>query len=461
MSWLYLPERAEDCLHRNGCLDGKLSVMSKTQNIPLKSSRPELETACSTTHQFGTTPEHSTGDPGVDAWILSLRDSRVSLSAQRENKKEKMTNEICGLTPFVSLEKSDPNGVFWKTYLGYFFRVAGISVQYCKAWPKAGMMQNGVCYRRPKWELRIKEIESGLWPTIQAQESGWKIGGKVEVVDKNGNPPEHWNQRWYDKNTGRLVQKGLTQVVQMWHTPRAIYGEHPGMKSLTHLTGQVQHWPTPRQFMHKDAITNRGKCNLGEVVGGKLSPTWVELLMGWPRNWTCLEPISMIEFNKWLMGFREIIFNGAESDAREILSDVRQEAAVQQEVGRLSNIPATKVLQPELREHTSKVDKTRIQLESKKTSEREMRGLRGDTTTSSPSYRSRHQEQQSGEHPNSMQNVPRLLAQYGKEAWMDGSWENGVPRVTKDIAARVDRLKAIGNGQVPFAVAAAWHLLTY
>jgi len=49
-----------------------------------------------------------------------------------------------------------------------------------------------------------------LYPTPSAQEPGWK---NIKVVDKNGNPPTHINQRFYDKETGRIVQKGLRQVV--------------------------------------------------------------------------------------------------------------------------------------------------------------------------------------------------------------------------------------------------------
>jgi len=50
-----------------------------------------------------------------------------------------------------------------------------------------------------------------------------------------------------------------------------------------------QCWPTPRAFMHKDSTKDRGKSNLGEVVGGQLNPTWVEWLMGFPLGWTDCE----------------------------------------------------------------------------------------------------------------------------------------------------------------------------
>ncbi len=44
--------------------------------------------------------------------------------------------------------------------------------------------------------------------------------------------------------------------------------------------------------------------------------------------------------------------------------------------------------------------------------------------------------------------------------WLDGSWEIGQPRVSRGVLHRKDRLKAIGNGQVPIAAVLAWRLLT-
>lgn len=49
---------------------------------------------------------------------------------------------------------------------------------------------------------------------------------------------------------------------------------------------------------------------------------------------------------------------------------------------------------------------------------------------------------------------------YGPEAWRNGLWEKGLPRVGVKIPERVRRLKAIGNGQVPLVAAMAWRLLS-
>lgn len=51
---------------------------------------------------------------------------------------------------------------------------------------------------------------------------------------------------------------------------------------------------------------------------------------------------------------------------------------------------------------------------------------------------------------------------YGRaqDDWLDGTWENGVPRVATGVKDRIARLKAIGNGQVSVVAAMAWVELT-
>ena len=38
---------------------------------------------------------------------------------------------------------------------------------------------------------------------------------------------------------------------------------------------------------------------LVEQNGGRLNPTWVEWLMGWPLGWTDLKPLEMAKFQEW------------------------------------------------------------------------------------------------------------------------------------------------------------------
>ena len=48
--------------------------------------------------------------------------------------------------------------------------------------------------------------------------------------------------------------------------------------------------------------------------------------------------------------------------------------------------------------------------------------------------------------------------QFGRKSWWD--IEPNVGRVANGVASRVDRLKAIGNGQVPLCAATAWRILS-
>jgi hypothetical protein len=90
-----------------------------------------------------------------------------------------------------------------------------------------------------------------MWPTPSAQEPGWK---HIEVVDKKGNPPTHSNQRFYHKETGRVVQKGLQQVVTMDQDD-------------------------PK-------------------ITGSLNPQWVAWLMGYPTEYLSCVPWATRSFRK-------------------------------------------------------------------------------------------------------------------------------------------------------------------
>lgn len=75
---------------------------------------------------------------------------------------------------------------------------------------------------------------------------------------------------------------------------------------ITSETGSG-YWPTPTAHNAKEgnypAERNRKTPSLASLVGGKLNPTWVEWLMGWPQDWTSLEPISYTEILRWKLSF--------------------------------------------------------------------------------------------------------------------------------------------------------------
>jgi len=101
---------------------------------------------------------------------------------------------------------------------------------------------------------------------------------------------------------------------RIWPTPTAHMSKETNAPSEHNrntptLTAQVN-WPTPRSCSAMAAtLTDQGDRfpNLETVmahsdpttVGGKLNPTWVEWLMGWPLGWTDLKPLEMDKFRLW------------------------------------------------------------------------------------------------------------------------------------------------------------------
>jgi len=269
MSWLYLPAAAEDCSPANTSSGGEQSATSSETDIASKSSRRESATDSSMTRRSGTMSRHSTGAPGVDMWISSLRDSPASRSRSPGRNWGTRTRETCGRIRFVSLTRCGPRGAYWRTSPRYDAldgrritarsRKPRTSGKYYATWPRAGLMLAGKCYRLPSWERRICEIASGLWPTLRAGESG-----------------NYQNDRG-DRRKPRLT---LTGLLRLWPTLTA--------RDCRSRKGAL---PPPN---------HQGGINSVQAIGGSLNPAWCEWYQGWPIGWTALEPLETARFREWL-----------------------------------------------------------------------------------------------------------------------------------------------------------------
>lgn len=185
--------------------------------------------------------------------------------------------------------------------------------------PKWGMTQSGSLYALPILAHRIGGNAGSVlqWPTHTNAAPGWK---NLEPLDKDGNLPAHPNQRFYDKATGRVLQKGLEQVVNMYPAPKATVQYWPTVKANEihetvdqwrvrraipknkmfgpSLSVAIQLWATPQARDYRipdkpNSVRSQRKkvegwsLNVNEQVGGgKLNPDWVEGLMGFPTGWT-------------------------------------------------------------------------------------------------------------------------------------------------------------------------------
>ena len=383
--------------------------------------------------------------PGNSPFVAGSRENLARTSAPPEKEPESAENEAdCGEKWRESLAKYDLDTSSWKIPQCLF---QGDLSEYSGTWPRWGTMQNGECWERMPPELCTNGTESGLkenggtpdnifffhtpncggldggsnsrkalrrrtesglkenWPTPQTR--GFTNDGDLKALARMCNDFEEMSQMAYraakkkkrrvywptpvcmdslpPKSAKALMREATVarpgrsrpanlrdcvqpESIKIWPTPKA---SEPGMSAKTsgrdvtkstHLTTQValaegmidpgtgRMWPTPTAHCANEtgcpSQLKRDTVQLGDLVADRerglmLNPDWVELLMGWPKGWTNLEPLQSAEF----------------------------------------------------------------------------------------------------------------------QGWGDG-WEEGTPRVGKDIPARADRLKAIGNGQVPQCAAMAWQILT-
>jgi hypothetical protein len=228
-------------------------------------------------------------------------------------------------------------------------------------------------------------------------------------------------------------------------TPRASANENRQTKpSPSQLAGKhgmnLATWvmlPTPTA---QDASNNgapsqseRNKIPLNAVTGGKLNPRWVEWLMGWPINWTSLDPMPKEDFDEWELRTK----------------------------GRAANDDGD-----------------------------EMRGLWWDRDPSEASHRPQPHQQHTGKYPDSVSGVPQEQAHEERRLGQGNGQDNDmqdlrinvsaetvsafdpmreselsrgerqtISRVTVGMNHRVDMLRALGNGQVPAVARLAWRLL--
>ena len=181
-----------------------------------------------------------------------VEDIRVSLSVRLASGTVKKIRAICGLGLEKPLANYDLNTRSWKMYEATLVSEDCPSLENL---PPSGMTQNGVLYLQRPWEPITNGIESLSWPTPTTQE----VEHPNAVLTATG--------RRKAKN-GNSHSLGLADAVQKWPTPQA--RDYKGASGRS-LKGTERDLPM--------AVGN----------GGKLNPTWVEWLMGFPLGWTDLE----------------------------------------------------------------------------------------------------------------------------------------------------------------------------
>lgn len=421
--------------------DGEPSAQWNVMPTPQGFWRNDKMMDASRLSQFGPTLRLLTASHGEAVLMSFLAAFPARTSALPEKgKASPASGPAFGLSSLESLAKYDPDTCSWRTPQ---FSLLGDWELYSETWPRWGSMRAGECWVQPMSELRTNGTESGLWPTPIA--SDWK--GSVT--------PETAARRSQESPRGVRLPEEVTRRAMVWPTPKANDAEKRGnfdvMNPRNGLPAMVKRFTTPcaDDIGHRKAKYAQGGTPLSMQAGGQLNPVWVELLMGWPAGWTDLEPLCEEEFYAWFNGF-------AGQDVRGVRESIQSAPNAERQTAGCEPVYGSEVLQSELRKQQEGAEAQKLSLASAEIQEEPMRSLRVCEATGGASLRPGSHEQRSRQLADSVQPLPRLLARYGQEAWKDGSWENALPRVVSGMSFRVDRLKALGNGQVSRVAAAAF-----
>ena len=203
-------------------------------------------------------------------------------------------------------------------------------------------------------------------------------------------------------------------------------------------------WPTPVTRDWKDSGTKESlirafnkrdspglALTIGAINGGDLNPNWVEWLMNWPITWSSLNAIDPKEYQRWKETSTKTLQKSEQ--LREMWWDNDpSQASFGQQPNKQSE-----------QQHCNAVPQMSWDITRQREMERSHEGsdlslLCNDIYLSESKAKN-------------------LQSRMWKQIGMDET--KIVPRTDKNIMARVDRLKAIGNGQVPRVAATAWELL--
>lgn len=472
MSW-HFSRALVGAFWAENCSDGAPSAQLNATPTPQAYLSPDRMTAFSRLSRFGMTFAPLTDALGADVltWFLADFHARTSAPLERAQESTEHARE-CGRTWHESLARYDHASRSWKT--PQCSLLAGLDV-FSETWPRWGTMRAGGCWAQSMPAHLTEENVFGLslptptatanmdspsmqkwpshrnlWPTHRT--TGLDGGSNSRNAAKargmwptplasdgsKGGP----NQRGSSGDlrlSSAVAERERERRHHQWPTPQTSEAKSDTLNLANRqqkgkqimLCHAVRMWPTPKARDWKDGTCkgpdgwtgDLGKAVEPNAAGGSLNPQWVEWLMNWPVGWTDLQNDCTHESEYWKAAsattvsgdrLREMWFNreaGAPSQRQEPAEQRGGECG-----GALFAVPpeGTQADRPD-RVHSVRSDVS--------------------TKTITPCEIMRKFE----------------LQQDSRET---------ISRVAVGVAARVDRLRCLGNGQVPAVVRLAWETLT-
>jgi hypothetical protein len=201
-----------------------------------------------------STPDTSPTSASIGTWqimyqmnlfgtsLSTQQDFLVSHSALLARDAARLTTAISGLKLNGQLAFSGPLGCFVRMCLESLSTLKPSSALTLRPWAMPG---SRLGFRLVPLAHRISESESGLLPTLRAQDSYERSNRKTVVAAHKGE-----------------AQMTLTRKLRL-----------PTLTS--------RDWRSGKGSDRTDL--------LAEVIGGTMNPTWAEWFMGYPKGWTALD----------------------------------------------------------------------------------------------------------------------------------------------------------------------------
>lgn len=273
MSWHYSLALVEEFSER-GLLVTASSVRLNTNRTASRSCFGDKRKGRSTPSQSGTTSDHLTVNLGMASSMSCLLDSPANPSAWQGPCEEKTTTETFGLIQRESLAKYDQELSSWRTLPDCFGSTEPLSSVTLPAW---GMIVSGGLYPLAPQVPPISGSGGGVWPTQRPSEGSMRL----------------MRQRVLDGSISEAEGAGMLNG-----------------KSPLEAHARLPRWPTPQSRDWKNADGKRfpdperssdlnDAVDFMEVSQGRLNPSWVEFVMGWPVGWTSLDPLPEGTMEAW------------------------------------------------------------------------------------------------------------------------------------------------------------------
>ena len=310
MAWLYVPGLAASKSESGACFESTApSVTSSGKPIRPPSWRRAWRKGG--WHQLlsGTTLRPSTADAGVDRWIASLRDSRVNPSAKQGSDRPTTTAGISGRMCGGLSTGRDRISSFWRTS-GLLFQLDNGTGDRPTWWSETSWSDWVTALRKRSSVHRMlvrrtSESASLSWDTPNNSDAPRPLHTQASQTPKVATGAYSYSNG--DKTRPFLNLEGQAEafhaMASAWPTPTTsdwkdtgenMNWEKRAAKSRLPGVVNVALVPRSRPSGRRDQATrgsgHRSSATMQDSrphsMQRRLSATFVEWLMGWPRGWS-------------------------------------------------------------------------------------------------------------------------------------------------------------------------------